>query len=120
MATGANFEIIDGRIQWWKPLIYGDALLAQDHEARAHSMQVTYRLYPEYGNPFVDTLTAEISETERNMRIQADMKQCTLQDGRFIDCIVDQASIVVEKGILTFNYSLIKADGGSITETFTS
>lgn len=118
MTTGANFKVINGRVQWWEPLISGDELLIQDHEERVNSRQGSYRLYLQYGNPYVNSLSAEISETERNLRLVAEMKECTLQDPRFNDCIVDTTSIVVEQGVQTFNYDLIKADGGVISESF--
>lgn len=118
MTTGANFKVVDGRIQWWESLIMGDELLTQDHEARAHARQGTYLPCPEYGDPFVDTLSSEISETERNMRLGAEMKQCVLQDARFADCIVDQESIVIEEGALRFEYEIFKKDGGSLVFEF--
>lgn len=120
MTAGANFKEENGRVLWYESLIFGDDLLAQDHEARAHSRQGTYRPYPEYGNPFVETLSSEISKTERDMLLSSNMKECTLQDVRFVDCIVDQDSIVEEGATMTFQYQLIKADGGIIEQEFTS
>lgn len=118
MATGANFKIENGRVLWYKPLIHGDNLLSQDHEARAKTRQGSYRLHPQYGNPFITTLSSEISETERNMLLPANMKECTLQDSRFVDCIVDESSIQEIDGKLTFRYELIKTEGGSLQKEF--
>ena len=120
MTTGANFKVENGRVLWWKPLISGDELLTQDHEARIHSRQSSYRLYPEYGNPFVNTMSSEISKTERDMRLVAETKECTLQDERFVDCIVDSESIAESELELTFNYQIVKADGGVIAQSFSS
>lgn len=120
MTTGANFKEVDGRVLWYKSLIFGDDLLSQDHEARAHARQGTYKPYPEYGNPFVETLSSEISKTERDMLLSSDMKECSVQDVRFVDCIVDQDSIVEEGTKMTFQYQLIKADGGQIAREFSS
>jgi len=118
MTTGANFKVEDGRMQWWEDLITGDDLLTQDHEARAHARQGTYLPFPEYGDPFVDTISSEISDKERNMRLGSEMKQCALQDARFVDCIVDQESIVVAEGALNFEYEIFKKDGGSLVFEF--
>ena len=118
MTTGANFEVDNGRVLWYRSLIFGDELLIQDHEARAHSRQGTYNPHLEYGDPFVDTITAEISKTERDMRLASDMKQCALQDGRFIDCIVDPDSIVEEDVTMSFTYVLHKAGGGILEQEF--
>lgn len=118
MTTGANFKVTNGRMLWHKPLISGDELLIQSHEARMSARQGSYLPFPEYGNPFVDTLTEEISEVERNMRLVSETKQCTLQDGRFIDSIVDETTIEIIEGILNFQYELFKRDGGSFKETF--
>lgn len=118
MTTGANFEAQNGRILWWQSLISGDKLLTQDHESRVMSRQETYRPYSEYGNPFVDTISSEISKTERDMRLISEMKECSLQDGRFVDCIVDEDSILEEENTLTFKYELIKANGGIIEFDF--
>lgn len=120
MTTGANFEVENGRVLWYKPLISGDQLLAQDHEARAHARQRTYRPYLEYGDPFVETLSSEISKTERDMLLVANMKECTLQDERFIDCIVDTESIIEEENIMSFNYQIIKVDGNTLLAGFNS
>ncbi len=118
MTTGANFKVTNGRMLWHKPLISGDELLIQSHEARMSSRQGTYLPFPEYGNPFVDTLTEEISEIERNMRLASETKQCTLQDSRFIDSIVDEDSIEIIEGVLYFQYELFKKDGGSLQGSF--
>lgn len=120
MPTGANFKVTNGRVLWYQSLISGDELLIQDHEHRAHARQGSYIPYEQYGNPFVETISSEISQTERYMRLSADMKECTLQDPRFVDCIVDQNSIVEEENTLTFDYQIIKADGGSLISEFTS
>ena len=120
MTEGANFKEENGRVFWYESLIVGDDLLAQDHEARAHSRQGTYKPYPEYGNPFVETLSSEISKTERDMLLSSDMKECSLQDVRFVDCIVDKNSIVEKETTMTFQYELIKADGGAIEQEFSS
>ncbi len=118
MTTGANFKVSNGRMLWHRPLITGDELLVQDHEARAHARQGTYKPYPEYGNPFVLTMTSEISQTERNMLLVSNMKECSVQDVRFIDCIVDENTIVEEENTILFDYLLIKADGGTIEFRF--
>ncbi len=116
MTTGANFQIENNRVLWYKPLIFGEQLLIQDHEARAHAKQGAYLPYPEYGDPFVTTLSSEITKTERNMRLIAELKECTLQDPRFTDCIVDPESIEELELGLTFKYVLIRADGGGAIE----
>lgn len=116
MTTGANFEIEDERVLWYRPLISGDQLLTQDHEARAHAKQGTYLPYPEYGNPFVTTLSSEITKAERDMRVVAEMKEMALQDPRFTDCIVDTETIEELELGLTFKYKLIRADGGGAIE----
>lgn len=113
MTTGANFKITNGRMLWYEPLISGDDLLIQSHENRMHAKQGTYLPFPQYGNPFVDTLSAEISDAERDMRLVSETKQCTLQDARFIDSIVDTDSIEVIEGSLYFEYELFKKDGGT-------
>ena len=88
-------------------------------KARAHARQGTYLPYPEYGDPFVATLSSEISKTERDMRLIAELKECALQDPRFTDCIVDPESIEELELGLTFKYELIRADGGeSILQVF--
>ncbi len=120
MTTGANVKVTNGRMLWHEPFISGDELLIQSHEARMSARQGTYLPFPEYGNPFVDTLTAEISETERDMRIVSETKQCALQDARFIDCIVDENTIEVVEGNLFFQYELFKKDGGSLQGSFPS
>lgn len=118
MTTGANFKITNGRMLWYESLISGDDLLIQSHENRMSAKQGTYLPFPQYGNPFVDTLSAEISDAERDMRLVSETKQCTLQDARFIDSIVDTDSIEVVKGVLNFEYELFKKDGGTITGSF--
>lgn len=118
MTTGANFKVTNGRMLWYEDLISGDELLIQDHEHRMHAKQGTYLPFPEYGNPFVDTLSAEISDAERDMRLVSETKQCTLQDARFIDSIVDTDSIEIREGVLYFEYELFKKDGGTITGSF--
>ncbi|MCK5600357.1 hypothetical protein KAR91_00705 [Candidatus Pacearchaeota archaeon] len=118
MTTGANFPIQNRRMQWWKSLISGDPLLIQDHEARIHARQGNYEPYQEYGNPFAITISSEISETERDMRLGAETKECSLQDERFVDCIVDPESITIDGTVLDFNYQLIKADGGVLDLEF--
>ena len=120
MTAGANFEIADGRVLWWNPLATGDVLIAQDHEARMRSRQGTYIPYSEYGNPFVKTMSSEISITERNMRLISETKECALQDPRLIDAIVDEDSITDIEGTLEFSYQLIRADGGTIQSEFSS
>ncbi len=120
MTTGANFKITNGRMLWYEPLISGDELLIQSHENRMSAKQGTYLPFPIYGNPFVDTLTEEISETERDMRLVAETKQCTLQDARFVDSIVDTESIEIVEGTLNFGYELFKRDGGTIQVIFPS
>ena len=118
MTAGANFKIDSGRILFWESLVTGDTLIAQDHEARMHVRQGTYIPYPQYGNPFVRTMSSEISVTERNMRLISETKECSLQDIRLVDSIVDEDSITEEEGKLEFTYQLIKADGGSIQTSF--
>ncbi len=120
MTTGANFEIEDNRVLWYKPLIFGEQLLIQDHEARAHARQGSYRPYPEYGNPFVATLSSEISKIERDLQVKADFKEMTVQDIRFTDCIVDETTIVEEGLTYSFKYTLITADGEEIELEFSS
>lgn len=120
MTTGANFKIKNGRVLWYKPLVYGDELLTQDHEARARSKQGLYKSYPEYGNPFINTLTLEISKVERDLLLVANMRECTLQDSRFVDCTVDETSINEANGMITFKYELSKADGGKLEQEFSS
>lgn len=120
MTTGANFKVIDGRVQWWLSLISGDELITQDHEHRMHARQGTYRLYDQYGNPFAITLSSEISKIERNMRLVSETKECSLQDARINDSIVDPNSIVEEETKLTFNYQLVKADGGILQQSFST
>lgn len=114
MTTGANFKVEDGIILWYRPLISGDELLIQDHEARMKTGQLTYRPYPQFGNPFIDVLSSEISIIERNMLLIANIKECTRQDVRLLDGIVDEASIVDEGKTVRFNYTIIKRDGGVI------
>ena len=114
MTTGANFEVENERVLWYRPLISGEQLLIQDHEARVHAKQGTYLPYSEYGNPFVATLSSEINKTERDMRLVSETKECSLQDPRFTDCIVDTETISEEDLGLTFKYELIRADGGII------
>lgn len=115
MTTGANFEVENERVLWYRPLISGEQLLIQDHEARVHAKQGTYLPYSEYGNPFVATLSSEINKTEKDMRLASEMKECALQDPRFTDCIVD-AETIVEEGLgLDFEYQLITADGQIIS-----
>jgi len=118
MTTGANFKITNGRMLWYEPLISGDELLIQSHENRMSARQGTYLPFPTYGNPFVDTLTQEISETERDMRVVSETKECTLQDERFIDSVVDPDSISVVEGVLNFEYELFKKDGGTLHGSF--
>ncbi len=120
MTTGANLKISNGRMLWYKPLISGDELLIQSHETRMSARQGTYRPFLEYGNPFVDILSGEIGETRKDMRIVSDTKQCALQDGRIIDCIVDTDSIEVREGALYFEYELFKKDGGTLKSPFPS
>lgn len=120
MTTGANFKVTNDRMLWYEPLISGDELLIQSHEARISVRQGTYLPFLTYGNPFVNTLTEEISEIERNMRIISETKQCALQDARFIDCIVDENTIEVIEGALYFQYELFKKDGGSLQGSFPS
>jgi len=121
MTTGANFEIENKRVLFWKPLVSGDKLLTQDHESRFSQRQGSYLPEPEYGNPFVDTLSDDsISKTERDLRLISETKQCSLQDSRFVDAVVDSASIVEEGVKLSFTYELFKTDGGSIERTFNS
>lgn len=116
MTTGANFEIKNERVLWYRPLISGEQLLIQDHEARVHAKKGTYLPYPEYGNQFVTTLSAEINKTERDMRLVAEMKESSLQDPRFTDSIVDTETIEELELGLTFKYKLIRADGGGAIE----
>ena len=112
MTTGSNFKVVNGRILWYQSLISGDKLLIQDHEARMHARQGTYKPHLEYGNPFVNTLTVEISDTERDMRLVSETKECTLQDSRFVDSIVDPVSIEVRETALYFRYEAVKTAGG--------
>ena len=121
MTAGANFEIENKRVLFWKPLVTGDKLLTQDHEARFSQRQGSYLPELEYGNPFVDTLSDDsISKTERDLRLISETKECSLQDSRFVDAIVNPTSIV-EVGIkISFTYELFKTDGGSIERTFNS
>ncbi|MCK5603733.1 hypothetical protein KAR91_17735 [Candidatus Pacearchaeota archaeon] len=115
MTTGANFKVTNGRMLWYDPLISGDDLLIQDHEHRMHVKQGTYLPFPQYGNPFVDTLTQEISDAERDMRLVSETKQCTLQDSRFIDSIVNTDLIEIREGSLYFEYEVFKKAGGTIS-----
>lgn len=120
MPTGANFKETDGRVFWYRPLILGDELLTQDHEARMHVRQRSYGLFPEYGNPFVETLTSEISETERNMLLVSETKECAVQDPRIVDAVVDESSIVDDGIAINFRYEITKADGGILEQEFSS
>ena len=120
MTTGANFKVTNGIVQWWDDLIYGDDLIRQDHEARISARQGTYLPYPEYGNPYIDTLSEEISETERNLRCVSETKECALQDARIIDCVVDPDSIQDVEGTQTFSYYLVRADGGELEFEYSS
>ena len=121
MTAGANFKIEKGRVLFWEPLVTGDELLTQDHEARMRQRQGSYNPYQQYGNPFVDTLSDDsISKTERDLRLISETKECALQDDRFVVAVVDPSSIA-ENGVeLSFNYELFKTDGGSIQGTFNS
>ena len=112
MTAGANLEINNGRILFWKSLVIGDKLITQDHEARMSAKQGTYIPYPQYGNPFVRTMVSEISAIERNMRLVSETKECALQDRRLVDAIVDTFSIVEDGSVVDFKYDLIKASGG--------
>jgi hypothetical protein len=120
MTTGANFKIVDGRVQFWESLISGDELLIQDHEARMHAKQGSYNPNSEYGNPYAITLSAEIGEAERNMRLISETKECTLQDVRFNDAVVDEDSIRQDESAQYFTYVLYKADGGTLRGEFNS
>ncbi|MCP4749373.1 MAG: hypothetical protein GY866_00635 [Proteobacteria bacterium] len=121
MDTGANFQVnAQGHVLWYKPLISGDDLLVQDHEARVNAKQRTYIPHPQYGNPYAATLTREISETERDMLLPENMKECTLQDTRFIDCIVNKSSIEVEGQKQSFDYTVVKKDGTELQRSFSS
>jgi len=120
MPTGANFKETDGRVLWYKPLIFGDELLTQDHEARFHARQGSYLLVPEYGNPFIETLTSEISKTEREMLLISETKECAVQDPRIVDAAVDPESIVDDGISFSFSYELTKADGGILEEEFSN
>ncbi len=121
MTTGANFKIENKRVLFWEPLVTGDDLLVQDHESRFSQRQGSYLPELEYGNPFVDTLSDDsISKTERDLRLIAETKECSLQDSRFVDAVVEPASIVEEGVKLSFTYELFKTDGGSIQRDFNS
>jgi hypothetical protein len=121
MTAGANYKLKDGRVQFWEPLVTGDELITQDHEARFHARQASYLPELEYGNPFVDTLSNDtISETEVDMRLIAETKECSLQDARIVDAVVDPSSIERTKTRLDFKYELFKRDGGSIQQEFSS
>lgn len=119
MTAGANFPIRNGRVYFWEPLVTGDELIIQDHEIRMRQRQLTYAPYGQYGNPFADTLSDDsISETERDLRLISETKECALQDARIVDAVVDPSSIKTEGIEIKFNYELFKTDGGSVQGTF--
>ncbi len=118
MTAGANFEINNGRILFYKELVIGDKLITQDHEARMSAKQGTYTPYPEYGNPFIRTMVSEISVIERNMRLGSETKECVVQDRRLVDAVVDTFSIADDGSIIDFKYALIKASGGVLELKF--
>jgi len=121
MITGYNKKVDQkGLIQWWKPLISGNDLLAQDHTHRFETRQGSYRVDFEYGNQLHHTIIQGVSMRELNMRIQADIRAVTLQDGRIKECVVDMSSIEIQSGgaELTFEYKMIKNDGTSIDREY--
>lgn len=121
MTAGANFPIRNGRVYFWETLVTGDDLIVQDHEIRMRQRQLSYAPYPQYGDPFVDTLSDDtISETERDLRLIAEVKECSLQDSRIVDAVVDPSSIETEGIEIKFDYELFKTAGGTVQETFSS
>lgn len=120
MITGFN-KIVDddGFVQWWKAPIQGDDLLAQDHKGRSETKQGSYPVDLEYGNPLANTIPQNLPFRELNMRIIAETREMSLQDGRFKECIVDAQSIeILEGNQLHFNYQLVKQDGTTIDREF--
>jgi hypothetical protein len=121
MTAGANFEIVNNRVQFWKTLVTGDKLITQDHEARFGQRQGSYNPEQQYGNPYVNTLSDDsISETERDLLLVSQTKECSLQDDRIIDAVVDTTSIVRKGTEISFKYKLFKTSGGSIQRDFSS
>lgn len=121
MTAGADFKVTDKRIEFWEKLVTDDALILQDHKSRINAAQGTYRMYPQYGNPFIDTLSDDsISETERDMRLISEIRECALQDPRIVDAEVDPSTIAREGTQINFDYEIFKTDGGTLTITFTN
>lgn len=119
MTAGANFEIKNKRVLFWEPLVTGDKLMTQDHELRMSQRKESYTPYPQYGNEYVDTLSdSSISETERDLRLISETKECALQDDRFSDAVVDPTSIKKDGIEQNFKYELFKTSGGSIQREF--
>ncbi len=119
MITGFNKEVDeDGFVQWWNPLIDGDALLAQDHKHRAETKRGGYLVDLEYGNPLINSLTQGLPFRELNLRVMAETREMSLQDGRVKECIVDMNTVEVVNQQLKFNYQLVKQDGSVIDREF--
>lgn len=120
MITGANYQVTDGIIEWWNPLIFGDSLLAQSHEHRIKVRQGSYLVDLQYGNPFWSTLTQGVTTRELVLRLESEIREVSLQDGRIRECVIDLDSIEYRDAgrNLFFKYQLIKQDGEVIDREF--